>query len=170
MNETAQQYIDRIVSNVASDDPWKVLESSARRLRDLVNGRGDAELSRQPAPGRWSARAIVAHLADCEVVMGWRLRSILAANGVPLQPFDQNRWAEAFSYEQAPLSDSLDLFEVNRRANLRLLQSARAAGPAALEQYGMHAERGKETVAHLIRLCAGHDLNHIRQVEGLLAR
>lgn len=170
MSETAQQYIDRIVSNVGSDDPWTVLESSARRLRDLVKGRSDAELSRQSAPGRWSARAIVAHLADCEVVMGWRLRSILAANGSPLQPFDQNRWAEAFSYEQAPLADSLDIFEVNRRGNLRLLQSARAAGPAALEQYGMHAERGKESVAHLIRLCAGHDLNHIRQIEGLLAR
>jgi hypothetical protein len=170
MNETAQQYIDRIVSNVASDDPWKVLESSAGRLRDLVNGRSDAELSRQPAPGRWSVRAIVAHLADCEVVMGWRVRSILAVNGVPLQPFDQNRWAEAFSYEQAPLSDSLDLFDVNRRANLRRLRAARSAGQAALEQFGMHAERGKESIAHLIRLSAGHDLNHIRQIEGLLAR
>ena len=170
MSETAEQYIDRIVSNVGSDDPWKVLESSARRLRDLVNGRSDAELARQPAPGRWSARAIVAHLADCEVVLGWRVRSILAVNGVPLQPFDQNRWAEAFSYEQAPLSDSLDLFDVNRRANLRLLRAARSAGQAALEQFGMHAERGKESIAHLIRLSAGHDLNHIRQIESLLAR
>lgn len=170
MTETAQQYIDRIVSNVGSDDPWKVLESSAQRLRALVKGRSDADLSRQPAPGRWSTRAIVAHLADCEVVLGWRLRSILAMNGAPLQPFDQNRWAEAFVYEQAPLADSLDLFEVNRRANLRLLRSAQSAGQAVLEQFGMHAERGKESVAHLIRLSAGHDLNHIRQIEGLLAR
>jgi len=170
MSETAEQYIDRIVSNVGSDDPWKVLESSARRLRDLVNGRSDAELARQPAPGRWSARAIVAHLADCEVVLGWRVRSILAVNGAALQPFDQNRWAETFAYEQAPLSDSLDLFDVNRRANLRLLRAARSAGQAALEQFGMHAERGKESIAHLIRLSAGHDLNHIRQIETLLAR
>ena len=170
MNETAQQYIDRIVSNVGGDDPWKVLESSAQRLRELVNGRSDAELARQSAPGRWSARAIVAHLADCEVVLGWRLRSILAVNGAALQPFDQNRWAEAFAYEQAPLADSLDLFDVNRRANLRLLRAARSAGQAALEQFGMHAERGKESIAHLIRLSAGHDLNHIRQIETLLAR
>lgn len=167
MQETPQQYIDRIVSNVGGDDPWKVLESSPRRLRQLVGGRTDAELSRQPGPGRWSARAIVAHLADCEVVSGWRLRSILAIDGVPLQPFDQNRWAETFKYEEIAVADSLDLFEANRRANIRLLRSA---GAAALEHYGMHAERGKESIAHLIRLNAGHDLNHIRQIEGLLGK
>lgn len=167
MSETAQQYIDRIVSNVGGDDPWQVLASSPQRLRELVHGRSEGELSRQSAPGRWSARAIAAHLADCEVVMAWRLRSILAVNGVPLQPFDQNRWAEAFKYESTPVADSLDLFEANRRANLRLLRSA---DPASLEYFGMHAERGKESITHLVRLNAGHDLNHLRQIERLLGK
>jgi DinB superfamily len=167
MAETAQQYIDRIVSNVGDRDPWQVLASSAHRLRELVVGRSNTELATQPAPGRWSVRAILAHLADCEVVTGWRLRSILAVNGVPLQAFDQNRWADAFKYEETPVADSLDLFEVSRRANLRLL---RAVDPAALEHHGMHAERGRETITHLLRLNAGHDLNHIRQIERLLAR
>ena len=167
MGETAQQYIDRIVSNVGDGDPWEIQASTPGRLRQLVAGRSESDLARQPAPGRWSVRAIVAHLADCEVVIGWRLRSILAVNGAPLQAFDQNRWAEAFKYEEIPLADSLDLFEASRRGNLRLL---RAADPVQLEHFGVHAERGHESITHLLRLNAGHDLNHLRQIEQLLAK
>jgi hypothetical protein len=165
MNETPQQYTQRILSNVAEGDPWDVLTSTASRLRDLVRGRSAQELGRQPAPGRWSVQQIVAHLADCEVVIGWRLRSILASSGTRLQPFDQNRWADVFKYEETPVDQSLDLFEASRRANVRLL---RLADPQLLENFGMHEERGRESVAHLIRLNAGHDLNHLRQIEGLL--
>jgi hypothetical protein len=167
MSETAQQYIDRIVSNVGDGDPWEIQTTTPGRLRQLVAGRSEAELTRQPGPDRWSVRAIVAHLADCEVVIGWRLRSILAVNGAPLQAFDQDRWAEAFKYEEIPLADSLDLFEASRRGNLRLL---RAADPVQLEHFGVHAERGRETITHLLRLNAGHDLNHLRQIEQLLAK
>lgn len=167
MSETPQQYTNRIVSNVGDADPWEILTSTAPRLRQLVAGRSQDDLSRRPGPGRWSVRAILAHLADCEVVMGWRLRSILATSGTPLQAFDQDRWAQVFKYEETPTADSLDLFEVSRRANVRLLRSA---GPAALDNYGVHQERGHESIAHLLRLCAGHDINHLRQIEGLLGR
>jgi uncharacterized damage-inducible protein DinB len=136
-------------------------------LRALVAGRDERELARPPAPGRWSVREILAHLADCEVVLAWRLRSILATSGVPLQAFDQDRWAAAFKYDQVPCSESLDLFEANRRANLRLLRSL---DPALFENFGMHQERGRESVNHLIRLNAGHDLNHLRQIEAILGR
>ena len=166
MTETTQQYIDRIISNVGEADPCAVLTSTASRLRQLVNGRTPQDLARQPAPGRWSVQQILAHLADCEVVGGWRLRSILAASGSTLQPFDQNRWAEVFQYETVPVDESLDLFESSRRANLRLL---RLADPALLDHFGMHQERGRESVAHLIRLNAGHDLNHLVHIERLLA-
>jgi hypothetical protein len=165
MNETPQQYTQRILSNVGEGDPWEVLTSTASRLRALVDGRTRQELAREPAPGRWSVQQIVAHLADCEVVLGWRLRSILASSGTRLQPFDQNRWADVFKYEETPIEQSLDLFEASRRANVRLL---RLADPDLLENFGMHEERGRESVAHLIRLNAGHDLNHLRQIEGLL--
>jgi hypothetical protein len=165
MTETAQQYIDRILSNVGAEDPWNVLVTTPSQLRRLVVDRDASELNRKPAPDRWSVVEILAHLADCEVVTGWRLRSILATDGVALQPFDQNVWASVFKYEAAPVADSLDLLEASRRANLRLL---RAVDPSALEHHGMHAERGRETIAHLIRLTAGHDLNHLRQIEALL--
>jgi hypothetical protein len=165
MAENPLQYRDRILSNVGERDPWDVLTTTPSRLRQLVSGHSEEELGRTPAPGKWSVRQIVAHLADCEVVIGWRLRTILATSGATLQPFDQNRWAEVFKYEGAPVSDSLDLFEVNRRSNLRLL---RTVDPPLLENFGMHEERGKESASHLIRLNAGHDLNHLRQVEALL--
>jgi hypothetical protein len=167
MSETPQQYTQRILSNVGDADPWKVLASTAARLRQLVEGRSEDVLRRKPAPDRWSVTEILAHLADCEVVTGWRLRSILASSGTTLQPFDQNRWAEVFTYEQAPTGESLDLFEANRRANLRVL---RGVDPALFENFGMHEERGRESVSHLIRLYAGHDLNHVRQVEALLGQ
>jgi hypothetical protein len=164
--ETPQQYIERILSNVGDDDPWAVLTSTPARLRQLVDGRAPADLARKPAPDRWSVGEILAHLADCEVVAGWRLRSILATSGVALQPFDQNVWAKTFRYETIPAADSLGLFEASRRGNVRLLRSV---DPPALEHFGMHEERGRESVAHLIRLYAGHDLNHLRQIEALVS-
>lgn len=167
MSETPQQYTQRILSNVGEDDPWTILTSTGSRLRQLVAGRTEHDLRRKPAPGRWSVREILAHLADAEVVAGWRLRSILASNGTTLQPFDQDRWAEVFKYEETPVTDSLDLFEVSRRANVRLLRSV---DPELLENFGMHEERGRESVAHLIQLYAGHDMNHVRQIQGLLGK
>lgn len=165
MDETAQQYIDRILGNLHEADPWEVLSTTPSHLRRLVDGRSDTELGRQARPGHWSVREILAHLADTELVTSWRIRSILASNGTTLQPYDQNEFARVFKYAEAPVAGSLDLFEANRRANLRLL---RAVDPVLHDNFGMHGERGRESVAHLIRLNAGHDLNHLGQVERLL--
>jgi hypothetical protein len=163
--ETPQQYTSRMLSNIGEVDPWSILESTSSRLRQLVSGHTADALSQKPAPGRWSVSEILAHLADAELVGAWRYRSILASSGNQVQPFDQDRWAEAFNYQSAPVSESLDLFETTRRANLRLLRSV---DPALHENYGMHQERGRESVAHLIRMYAGHDVNHLRQIERLL--
>jgi hypothetical protein len=166
MAENAQQYIARILSNVGEDDPWTVLESTAARLRTVVQHRPSDDLTQRPGADRWSVAEILAHLADSEVVAGRRLRSILASSGTALQAFDQDRWASTFGYARVPAQESLDAFDAARRANLRLL---RAVDPALLDNYGMHEERGRETVRHLLRLYAGHDLNHVRQIERLLA-
>ena len=94
-NETPEDYFARILSNVGPNDPWVVLATTARRLRELVAGRSVDELSRSADPSKWSVRQILAHLADAEIVAAWRFRSIMAADGVPLQPFDQDSWAVA---------------------------------------------------------------------------
>jgi hypothetical protein len=165
MNETPDAYIARILSFVREREPRQILASTAGRLRTVIAGRTRDELSQTPDPPRWSAVQILAHLADAEVVAAWRIRSILASDGVPLQPFDQNTWAAAFRYAESDPFESLQLFETNRAATLSLL---RRVNPALHANHGIHAERGKETIAHLLRLYAGHDLNHLAQIEKLL--
>jgi hypothetical protein len=164
-NESPQAYTQRILENVSGRDPWEVLSSTAGRLRELTGGRTREELSQSSDPTRWSVTQILAHLADSEVVGGWRFRSILAADALPIGAYDQDAWATAFKYADADPFDSIEVFEVNRRATLAVL---RRVDPARHKNHGMHAERGKETIEHLIRLYAGHDLNHLSQIERIL--
>jgi hypothetical protein len=165
MSETFEQYTARLLSYSAGRDPWVVLSSTGDKLRKLIEGRTREELSRAPGAARWSVAQILAHLADAEVVAAWRFRSVLAEDAVALQPFDQNVWADAFRYDEVDAFDSIRLFEVNRTATLALV---RRVDPARRNHHGMHAERGRESIEHLLRLYAGHDLNHLAQVERLL--
>jgi hypothetical protein len=88
------------------------------------------------------------------------------SDGVPVQAYDQDVWANTFRYADADPHASLQLFEVNRAATLSLIARL---DPALRANHGLHAERGKETVDHLLRMYAGHDLNHLAQVERLIA-
>lgn len=165
MQERAADYIARILANVGDRDPWEVLASTAARLRGLVAGQSLEALAYTPDPSRWSTTQILAHLADTEIVTGWRVRSILATDNHPLQAFDQDEWARAFRYADTDPAESLETFDVNRRSLLALL---RRVDPSRREHAGLHEERGRETIQHLVRLYAGHDLNHLRQIEDLL--
>jgi hypothetical protein len=142
-----------------------VLQATPDRLRTIVRTTSPATLGRQPAPGKWSPSQIIAHLADAEIVGSYRIRMILAHDGVAIQAFDQDEWATNLAYEATDPEESVDLFAATRIANLRLL---RRVDPRLHENYGMHSERGRETVSHLIRLYAGHDLNHLGQLERIV--
>ena len=162
MAETAEQYIKRILGNLDGKDPLKIQKSTAKKLHKIIRPLGKKELKRRPAPDKWSIAEILAHLADAELVAGWRLRLILGSDGVPIQAFDQEAWARTFSYADRDAGESLRTFKLLRELNLALLKSV----PRKLwENHGMHAERGKETVTHIVTLYAGHDVNHVRQVE-----
>lgn len=167
MDANPQAYISRLLSYVGDDDPWAILAETSSRLAALL-ARADASTrSARPEPSHWSINEIVAHLADSEVVAAYRIRMILALDGTPIQAFDQNRWAAAFDYAACDADESLELFTANRRATLKLLRRVPAE---ALDHHGMHAERGVETVHHLVRLYAGHDRNHLSQLEGIVSR
>jgi uncharacterized damage-inducible protein DinB len=166
VKETPQEYTKRILGNVADRDPWEQLAATPARLRTLTAAATARELAYTPSPERWSTTQILAHLSDAEIVGAWRLRSILARDGVELQAYDQQAWASAFRYERADPEDSLALFEVLRSANLRLLGRV---DPVLHQHAGLHQERGRESVLHIVRLYAGHDLNHLGQIERLLA-
>jgi uncharacterized damage-inducible protein DinB len=162
MKETAQQYVTRILGNIDGKDPLKIQKSTAKKMEKAVKRLSKKQLKRRPAPGKWSIAEILAHLADAEVVASWRMRLILGSDGAPVQGFDQDVWATTFRYEQQDPKQSLRVFRVLRENNLCLLESV----PRKLwENYGLHSERGKETIAHIVQLYAGHDLNHLKQVE-----
>jgi hypothetical protein len=165
MAETPQQYIERILAFAGTRDPLEVLRGTAPAIDALIAGRSAEDLRWTTSPERWSATAIVAHLADAEIVASYRLRMILAAPGVAIQAFDQNAWAATFRYGDQDASESLALFRTLRGSWLKLVGGM---DESCLDRYGMHEERGKETVRHLLRLYAGHDLNHLQQIGWIL--
>ncbi len=167
MPETAQQYIQRILGHVEGQDAIKLQRTTAPKLKKLMQGLSPKELKWKPEPGKWSIAEIVAHLADTEIVASWRMRSVLGANGTTIQPFDQDSWASVFEYSKRDPKQSLEVFRVLRENNLAMLK---ALPRERWDNYGMHEERGKETLSHLARMFAGHDANHVLQVEGIAAQ
>ncbi len=82
------------------------------------------------------------------------------------QAFDQDVWVTALHYDKRDPRKSFEQFCALRAANLALLKTLT---PEQWEHYGMHSERGKESVAHIARMFAGHDINHLGQIERILA-
>jgi uncharacterized damage-inducible protein DinB len=162
MPETAQQYTQRLLSHVKEEDPLKVQAGTAKKLAKLIKPLSEKQLTQRPGPDKWSIAEILAHLADGEIVAGWRLRLIAGCDGVPIHAYDQDVWAELFDYAGRDPKLSLETFRFLRENNLRML---RALPKHVWENHGMHQERGKETLAHLVRMFAGHDVNHLAQIE-----
>ncbi len=167
MQETAQQYIQRILGNVEGQDALKVQKATPGKLKKLIKGLTPKQLKWNPEPGKWSIGEILAHLADAEIVASWRLRSIVGASGTAVQAFDQDAWAAAFQYAKRDAKQSLEVFRVLRENNLAMLKNLPRE---SWDNFGMHNERGKETVAHVTRMFAGHDINHTRQIEGIVSQ
>jgi len=166
MQETPQEYIQRILATLGGQPPLKIQAATPGKLGKLIARASSAKLRKRPTPGKWSAAEILAHLADSEIVIGWRMRQILGAPGTPIQAYDQDAWAAAGHYEKRDARKSLEQFRVVREANLALLKSLK---PEQWKHHGMHAERGVETIEHITCMIAGHDLNHLGQVERIVA-
>ena len=165
MPETPQQYTQRIMANAQGQDPIKVQSATNRKLARLVKGVSTAKLRKRPAPEKWSVAEILAHLADVEIVIGWRMRSILGNPGTAVQAYDQNAWVVTGHYEKRDPRKSVELHRIVREANLALLKSL---SPDQWKHYGQHAERGQESIEHIVRMVAGHDINHMLQIERIL--
>jgi hypothetical protein len=115
--------------------------------------------------GLGSIVEILSHLNDTEVVYGYRYRMALAESGSPIQGYDQARWVDRLRHRRGNVKRLLDQIRVARASNLELLaQSPRRVWP---KRYGMHSERGKETVRRTVELIAGHDLNHLSQIQAI---
>ena len=166
MQETVQQYVQRIQNKLAGQNPIKVQAATAQKLAKLMKRASPAKLRKRPAPDKWSPAEIIAHLADVEIVIGWRVRSILGAPGTTIQAFDQDAWVTTGHYAKRDTRKSLEQFRVLRDTNLALYKSL---SPEQWKHHGMHSERGEETIEKIVRMMAGHDVNHLEQIERILA-
>ncbi|HET6267922.1 MAG TPA: DinB family protein [Acidobacteriota bacterium] len=162
MTETAQQYSDRILGNLGKRDPIEVLESTIARMEAL--GRAIRNSDSKSQSGRWSARQLLTHFAEGEIVFAYRLRAILSASGSSIQAYDQDAWVGKAGYLERDAALALELFKAVRSANLAFLRNLKKE---EWQYFGMHSERGKETIEQMVNLMAGHDLNHLRQLEEL---
>ena len=152
-------------SQLGNQDPIRVLSATASRLKEIAKSLGDSRISKSPAPGKWSPREILVHLSDCELAFGFRYRQALAEENHTVQPFDQEKWAKsyaAYSAEQA-----LDAFAALRNWNLSLIRALR---PEQMSRPVRHPERGEMIFRELVETNAGHDINHLRQLEAIAAK
>ena len=164
-SETASEYQARIFSYVTDEDPLLLQAKAPDILASLVEGLSSEDLGRRPAPLKWSIREIVAHLADDELVAAYRIRLILSSPGTAIQAFDQDVWARTGRYSTADVQESLVLYRALRHQNLQLLHSLSSE---EWDTFGVHAERGVESLRDIAMYFAGHDINHFRQIESIL--
>lgn len=158
----AQSYTAAILGMLGDREPFGVLRTTPAAVRQAVAGLPPRVLSTPERPGKWSMLQVVQHLADAELVGAFRYRMILAHEHPVLQAYDQDLWADRLRYAESDLQGALEQFDVLRGANLRLLERT---SPEERGRVGLHSERGEESIAHQLRMYAGHDLVHLRQLE-----
>lgn len=154
-------YTRKIDAYRAGRDPIGIMRGHAGRVERAVRGLTAAKLRRRPARGKWSVADILGHLVDTEVVYGYRYRMALANPGAPIQAYDQAAWSEVFRGRRASAATLLRQIRLLREVNLQLVLGVPRSW---WDRYGMHSERGKETVRRTLELIAGHDLNHLDQI------
>ncbi|HSY72549.1 MAG TPA: DinB family protein [Alloacidobacterium sp.] len=142
--------------------PLEVLPTTPDKLHVILEHLGTKGVEEAPAPGKWSAREIISHLADCEIVFGFRLRQTLAEDNHVIQPFDQEKWAATYAAYDA--SAAFAVFSTVRQWNLALIRSV---SPEKQTKTVTHPERGTMTFLNIVETMAGHDLNHLQQMEAI---
>ena len=158
-------YVRALLDLLGPQDPLVVLEAQLPWLERRTAGLDAARLRRAEAPGKWSVIEVIQHLADAELVMAFRFRMVLTENEPDLQGFDQDRWVSVLRYTEVPVDLALGQLRGLRNANLRLWRSLT---PEQRERAGLHSERGRESVDLMLRMTAGHDLVHRRQIDRIL--
>jgi DinB superfamily len=148
-------------------EPLTVAAATPAKIISLIRGLTPRQLARRPAPGKWSIREIISHLADTDMVMECRARWIAFEDHPTLVPFDQEKWAAGRAREKEPVTETLERFRLLRRSQLRLF---RQASKADFRRTGFHPERGVVTLRVQLETLAGHDLNHLAQIQRLAAQ
>jgi hypothetical protein len=159
-------YVDALLGLIGNDDPVHILGQTPVVLEHFLPPLSPEMITRPEAPGKWSIRDVIQHLADSEMVGGVRLRMVLAHDRPTIVGYDQDLWADRLRYRDVDVREALEQFTVLRRRNMRLWQDL---SPADLARVGLHNERGEESLGHMRKLYAAHDLLHLRQIERIRA-
>ena len=163
---SARRYVDAILELLGDRDPLDQMSTTAERLRAVTSGLSDETLRLPEREGKWSVIEVTRHIAETELVYSFRFRIAVAQENAAITGFDQDLWAQRLRYRDAELAGTLELFRVVRTTNLELLRSLT---PAELQRSAIHEERGPESVELMMKLAAGHDLIHLRQIERIRA-
>ena len=147
---------------LGSRDPVEVIRETPVRLGRMLAALSAEQIQTPPVPGKWSMREIVAHLADCELAFGFRLRQAAAGVDV-IQPFDQDDWAR--NYGGYDFQTAMATYRALRTWNLAFVRSLTKEQRTRTVT---HPERGTMTVWTIVETMAGHDLHHLERLEKLL--
>jgi len=155
-------YVAGLLGLLAEQDPVRILGDTPTALRRFLDRVPAVSVVTPEGPGKWSIRDVVQHLADSELVGGFRLRMVLAQDRPELAGYDQDLWANRLQYGNVDVRDALEQFTSLRASNVRIWGRLTAA---ELARVGIHGERGEESLERMRRLYAGHDILHLRQLE-----
>jgi len=155
-------YTKSMMDYLGDREPFSVFEETPSALRAAATAVPEDKLRVLEAPGKWSVLNVVQHLAHVELVLGSRYRIVLAEEGSPLAAMDPDLWIANLFPGEFGLEEALTDFANLRAMNLRLLRRVKGN---QWERYGIHSQRGKETLATMVRMYAAHDLYHLYQIE-----
>ena len=143
-----------------------ILAATPVLLDSLAKSIGRDKITNPPVPGKWSPAEILCHLADCEIAFAFRLRQTLAEDNHTIQPFDQDKWATPYKSFGPDLGaeQALAAFTALRHWNLLLITTTL---PTSADKQATHPERGPMTFLTIVQPMAGHDINHMQQLQRL---
>jgi hypothetical protein len=146
-------------------DPIALMKVAPGKFARSVQGLSASKMRRRPARGKWSIIEILGHLSDTEVVYGYRYRLCLGQPGSPIIGYDQARWVEELRHQsRGNAKRLLEKIRVAREGTLEMLAQVPRKN---WKRYGVHNERGRESVRRTMELIAGHDLNHLDQIRAI---
>jgi hypothetical protein len=163
----ADEYVRAMIALVAGRNPVEMLEGGVARLREELARIPQDKLGIPEAEGKWSIGDVVRHLAETEMVYGYRIRMVLSHDTPEIQGFDQDKWASLVTYDGATIDEFLSMLEILRNLNLKVY---RGLSEDQLHRFGVHTERGPESVGRQIKLCAAHDEVHLRQIQRIASK
>ena len=146
------------------DDYLRELErTGAETLRYFALD--DASLARTYAPGKWSVRFVLNHLADSETVLLYRIKRVISEPEQHIRYYDEAAWAAKLDYATMPLEVARELYRWSRAA-VKHLATSHFDGSEHLAF--MHSKDGRRTLRDEFEKVAWHNEHHLAQVRRAL--